>query len=191
VPGGKKPPHKREQAIAALISNGSMEKAAAATGVSEKTLRNWLAEPDFRRAYRQARRKLLDDAVLVLQSAAVTAVATLVKHMQGPKPEAAVRAAQIILDQCFRGTEILDIAEAIEQQVLEMSELRSHVEVMRRESRHVQASTARHENGVGRTTDDCGAESHARGNRAGRSRNPDEGGDDAGPLADDVAPFFP
>jgi hypothetical protein len=115
MPGGKKPPHKREQAIAALIACGSVEKAALQCGVSERTLRNWLAEPGFRTAYRQERRKLLDHAVLVLQTAAVQAVATLVKHMNGPKPESAVRAAQIILDQCFRGTEVLDLFEELEQ----------------------------------------------------------------------------
>jgi hypothetical protein len=115
MPGGKKPSAKREQAIAALLSAGTFAGAAAQCGVSERTLRNWLREREFRAAYRAARRKLLDDAVLVLQHAAKKAVATLVRHMDGDEPGPAVRAAQIVLDQCFRGTEVLDLFEEIRE----------------------------------------------------------------------------
>jgi hypothetical protein len=190
MPGGKKPPHKREQAIAALIACGSVEKAAAQCGVSERTLRNWLAEPEFRSAYRQERRKLLDNAVLILQTASVQSVATLVKHMQGPKPESAVRAAQIILDQCFRGTEALDLFEELEQQAEAMKALRAEVEAMRRERKHPQAAAVPDANGDGGAADGDGTEPDPRGDRGGRGGDPDAGGDDAGPLADSVAPFF-
>jgi hypothetical protein len=113
MPGGRKLPHKREEAIAALIQLGSAEKAAARCGVSERTLRNWLNDPAFPADYRQARRDLIDEAVRELQLATQAAVTTLVKLLQSDKPAVALRAAQLILDQSFRGAELLDLAEAV------------------------------------------------------------------------------
>jgi hypothetical protein len=82
MPGGREPPHEKEQAIAALIQLGSTEKAATRCGISERTLRNWLKYPALPAAYRQARRALIDDAVRVLQLASQAAVATLVRQLE-------------------------------------------------------------------------------------------------------------
>ena len=125
MPGGRKLPHKQEEAIAALIQLGSTEKAAARCGVSERTLRNWLKNPTFQAAYRQARRDLIDDAVRVLQLASQAAVATLVKQLKSDKPSIMLRAAQLILDQSFRGTELLDLVEAIKDLQKQVKEVQN------------------------------------------------------------------
>jgi hypothetical protein len=68
-PGGRKPPHKKGQAAAALIRHGSAEQAAARRVISDSTLGNRLKDAAVPAAYRQARRALVDDAVRVLQRA--------------------------------------------------------------------------------------------------------------------------
>jgi hypothetical protein len=115
MPGGKKPPHKREQALCALIECGSVAEAAARVKVSEKTMRIWLKQPAFRDEYRLARRKLLDDAVLSLQRASRKAVEALVKQLDADRPTDIIRAAEAILDRAFRGGELLDLAEDVEE----------------------------------------------------------------------------
>lgn len=188
MPGGKKPSAKREQAIAALLTSGTIEKAAAACGISERTLRNWLQEPGFRANYRKARRKLLDDAVLELQHAAKSAVVTLVTHMQGDKPGPAVRAAQIVLDQTFRGTEVLDLFEELEQ-------LREEIRRV-----HADAKTGGEETPAADCRPNEEAAALAGEVAGGPGTDTQRGGTTAGPLADEasagtvdesLAPLFP
>jgi hypothetical protein len=54
---GAKFGRKKEDAIAALLSHRSVEEAARAAGVGYKTLLRWLELPEFRDAYRKARRE--------------------------------------------------------------------------------------------------------------------------------------
>jgi hypothetical protein len=61
MPGhGAKIGRKQELAIAALLSPvyRNHEQAAAAAGISKRTLANWLQRPEFQKALRQARRQL-------------------------------------------------------------------------------------------------------------------------------------
>jgi len=55
---GAKFDHKKEQAIAALLSHRNVEAAARAVGISSNTLLRWTKEPEFDAAYgrRGARR---------------------------------------------------------------------------------------------------------------------------------------
>ena len=52
---GEKRSRKQEQAIASLLREATLESAAQAVGVGESTLRRWLQQPEFHRAYRAAR----------------------------------------------------------------------------------------------------------------------------------------
>jgi DNA-binding transcriptional MerR regulator len=124
MPGGRKLPHKREQALAALIESGSVEEAAAKCDVSERTLRTWLKEPAFKDEYRQARRRLLDDAVLALQQASRKAVEALVSQLDAAKPSDVIRAAAAILDRAFRGAEVLELAESLEDLQRQLDDIR-------------------------------------------------------------------
>jgi hypothetical protein len=180
MPGGRKPLHKRDEAVSALLESGSVAEAAERCGVSERTLRNWLADPPFLAAYKDARRKLLDDAVLRLQHAAKEAVATLVRHLGSDNPNAAIRAAVAILDQTFRGTEVLDLAN-------ELAELRKQVEA----SQHGNSDA-----GAGGQSATGGAlEADAGGGAAtgeaegGPGEDTPDGEDAAGCLASGVAPL--
>jgi hypothetical protein len=90
----------------------------------------------------------------------------------------------------LRAIEGDELARQIEAQAKAMVDLRNEVEVMRRERRHTQASVAGHANGTGLSPDGRGGQPALGGNRGGRGDDFETSGDDAGPLADDVAPFF-
>ena len=119
---GAKLPRKQEQAIAALLTAPTLGKAGEIAGVSERTLRNWLAEPAFAAEYRKARERLIAQTVAVLHSACGGAVATLEAIAADDAQPAAARvsAAGKLLENAWRGREALDVSErlaAIEQQL--------------------------------------------------------------------------
>jgi hypothetical protein len=101
---GEKLTRKHEQAIAALLSEATVQQAAAKAGVSYATLRRWLKEPAFASAYRLARRELVEGAVGRIQAATGQAVDTLLAVARdGKKDSDRVRAAAAVLDHALRG----------------------------------------------------------------------------------------
>ena len=68
----------REQALAALLSEPSIGKAAAACGIGEKTLRRWLTDDKaFQAEYEAARRATFKAAISRIPTLTVRAVDTL------------------------------------------------------------------------------------------------------------------
>jgi hypothetical protein len=102
---------KQEEAIAALLSQRSIEEAARACGVGARTLIRWLKLPEFNTAYRDARRAAVSQSVARLQQATSAAVTTLLKVMVDPSTPASakVRAADSVLDHAAKAIEIEDI----------------------------------------------------------------------------------
>ena len=111
---GEKRTRKREQAIAALLTAPSVAEAAGRAGLGEATLRRWLREPGFAAAYRAARRHTLEPVVGRLQQAASAAVETLERNLAAQAESVQVRAAQLVLEQAFKGVELMDLAERVE-----------------------------------------------------------------------------
>lgn len=111
---GEKRSRKEEALIAALLSQPTVEAAARATGVSERTARRWLAEPTFRRAFREARRQAVETAVAALQGASGESVVALREALSARRVSVRVRAACAILDRAVRGVELIDILERLE-----------------------------------------------------------------------------
>src|SRR5207302_5200964 len=60
---------KKEEAIAALLSQRSIEDAARVVGIAVRTLYRWLEIPEFREAYFKARRQAYGQATARLQQA--------------------------------------------------------------------------------------------------------------------------
>ena len=108
---GAKFGRKQEEAIAALLSQRSIDDAAKVAGIGSKTLLRWLAVPEFKAAYRQARREAVGQATARLQQATGAAVSTLLKVMVDPGTPAStkVRAADSVLDHAAKAIEIEDI----------------------------------------------------------------------------------
>ena|SRR6058998_805928 len=108
---GAKFGRKKEEAIAALLSHRNIEEAARAIGVGYKTLLRWLELPEFRDAYRNARREAVQQAVARLQQATGAAGLTILKLMTDPNVPAAVRlrAAECVFDHAIKAIELEDI----------------------------------------------------------------------------------
>jgi transposase-like protein len=82
---------KKEEAIAALLTQRNIEEAARATGVAPNTLLKWMKLPEFQTAYREARRAAFGQAVARLQQGTSAAATTLLKTMIDPGTPASVR----------------------------------------------------------------------------------------------------
>ena len=117
---GAKFGRKREEAIAALLTQRNLEEAAKAIGVAAKTLVRWLQVPEFEAAYREARRAAFGQSIARLQQASTAAVSTLLKLMvdAATPPSVRVRAADSVLDHAKHAIEIEDVdvrVKALEQ----------------------------------------------------------------------------
>src|ERR1035437_5855746 len=75
---------KKEEAIAALLTQRNIEEAARATGVAPNTLLKWQKLPEFEAAYREARQAAFRQAVARLQQGTSAAATTLLKTMIDP-----------------------------------------------------------------------------------------------------------
>ena len=108
---GSKFGRKKEEAIAALLTQRNFEEAARAIGVSISTLVRWMKEPEFDRDYRKARRDAFGQSVARLQQGSSAAVSTLLKIMIDPNSPAStrVRAADSVLAHSAKAIELEDI----------------------------------------------------------------------------------
>ena len=81
---GAKFGRKKDQAIAALLSQRSVEEAARAIDVNPNTLLRWLEIPEFKNAYLKARREVVHQAVARVQQATGAAGTVVLRLMTGP-----------------------------------------------------------------------------------------------------------
>lgn len=102
---------KQEEAIAALLSQRNIEEAAKTAGIGGRTLLRWLKEPEFDKAYREARRDAFRQSISRLQHASGAAVSTLLKIMLDTNAphSTRVRAADSVLDHAAKAIEIEDV----------------------------------------------------------------------------------
>jgi phage terminase small subunit len=117
---------KQERAVAALLAHPTVARAAAAAGVSERSVYHWLKEPTFLKAYREGRRQLVEAALGQLQRATAQAVRTLVRNLKAVKASDQVRSALGILDRAVKGVELIDLEERVAEleQVAELERAR-------------------------------------------------------------------
>lgn len=108
---GQKLGRKQEAAIAALLSQRTVEDAARVAGIGARTLFRWLELREFREAYLQARRQAFGQASARLQQATGAAVSVLLTLMLDANAPAAsrVRAAHSVLDLAAKALELEDI----------------------------------------------------------------------------------
>jgi hypothetical protein len=120
MPGGQRLSRTQEKAIAALLSEATIQAAADRAKVSERTLKYWLKQPAFAAAYRAARQQLVEHAVCLLQRCTSLAVSTLCRNLSCNKPGVEVAAAGKILEHAIGAVELFDLAGRVaelEQQV--------------------------------------------------------------------------
>jgi hypothetical protein len=114
---GTKFGRKKEETIAALLSQRNIEEAARFVNIGTKTLLRWLQLPEFDRAYREARRAAFSQSIARLQQASSAAAATLLKIMVDPTAPAAsrIRAADSVLGHAAKAIEIEDIEARVSE----------------------------------------------------------------------------
>jgi len=61
---GEKLSRKQDQAITALVTCPSITEAAVQCGLADVTIRRWLKQEGFQQAYRDARRQVVQQAVV-------------------------------------------------------------------------------------------------------------------------------
>jgi hypothetical protein len=119
MPGGRPLTRKKEAAIGALLCSGTIGRAAEVAGISERTLKNWLATPDFAAAYRAERLKLVEHASGLMQSACVSAVLCLMRNLSCGRPGSEIAAANSLLERSMAAVDLFDLQsrlEVLEQQ---------------------------------------------------------------------------
>jgi hypothetical protein len=108
---GAKFGRKKEEAIAALLTQRNIEEAAKSIGIGTQTMLRWLKIPEFEKSYREARRAAYSQATARLQQATGAAVATFLKIMveTNTPPSVRVRAADSVLNHAKQAIEIEDL----------------------------------------------------------------------------------
>ena len=108
---GTKFGRKKEEAIAALLTQRNIDEAAKATGVVANTLLKWMKDPGFQAAYREARRAAFGQCVARLQQASSAAVSVMLKILADPAAPASarLRAADMVVTHSAKAIEIEDV----------------------------------------------------------------------------------
>lgn len=108
---------KKQKALLALLSQPTKEKAAAAAGITSKTLRVYLADPDFQAEYKRAFSGLVEDATRQAQQSLAPALSTLreVVEDSGEDPKFRISAARSLLEYSLKLTEQNDIVAKLQE----------------------------------------------------------------------------
>src|SRR5262249_40748431 len=104
-----------EVAIAALLTERTIQDAAQKAGIGVATLRRWLRQPRFLNLYRRARRDVVEAAIARLQGATAGPVDAPQRNRMCGKPAAEIRAANAILDGAMKGIEYMDLEARLQE----------------------------------------------------------------------------
>lgn len=106
---------RQERALAALLSEVTLEAAAKKAGISTVTMWRHLRTPAFRAAYLQTRRQLVEETTSLLQRASKKAVSVLIRNLDCGVPSVEVSSARVVLDSAYRGVEQIEMEERVRQ----------------------------------------------------------------------------
>src|SRR5215831_9789630 len=108
---GEKLSRKQDQVITALVTCVSITEAAAQCGLADVTLRRWLKQEPFQASYREARRAVVQHAIMQIQQATGEAVETLRQVMQAADAPASakVSAAKAVLEIAVKAVTFEDL----------------------------------------------------------------------------------
>jgi transposase-like protein len=105
---GAKFNRRKDEAIAALLTQPSVAEAARVANIRPQTLGKWMKDPEFEAEWRAARSAGLDQAIARLQKISGAAVTALLKVMRDSEAPAAarLRAAETVLKHAKAASEI-------------------------------------------------------------------------------------
>ena len=108
---------KKQKALLALLTSPTREKAASTAGITSKSLRGYLADPEFQMEYKRAFSGLVEDATRQAQQAIEPALSTLREIVEDTDENAQARisAARSILEYSMKLTETTDILARLDE----------------------------------------------------------------------------
>ena len=108
-------PEKQEAALLSLLSHKTLKESALAAGVSMPTLWRYLRDPVFSLRYREARRELVECAMVRLQNDAEHAARVLrdVADDKTAPASARVTAARTIIELSVKSVELGDLQQRL------------------------------------------------------------------------------
>ena len=115
-----------ESCVASLLSEPTIDQAAARAGVSVRALKNYLNDPDFLHLYRSARRQLFEGSIVRLQQLCLAAVSALNRAVHCGDTRLEIRAAEAILSHAAGGLETFDLVDKIAQLEQQLTEVLAH-----------------------------------------------------------------
>lgn len=108
---------KQSKALSALLTHNTRREAAAAAGISERTIRAYLSDPDFLKEYRAAFAALVEDAAQQGKQIISPALNVLKEVMEDVEESAAARvsAAKAAIDYALRLNEAVDVQQRLDE----------------------------------------------------------------------------
>jgi hypothetical protein len=118
---------KQEKAIAALLTEPTIQLAADKAGVGETSLYRWMKEEAFDKAFKEARKSALSQTISRLQQTTTDAVNTLKSVMENEEAPASSRvtAAKTVLEMAFKAYELEDLAAEVEEMQKYIQEIKA------------------------------------------------------------------
>jgi hypothetical protein len=104
----------KEKVLSALLESATISDAAIKCRLNEKTVRRYLADAEFQKEFRAARRVVFEQNIIRLQSLHAGAVDALERNLNCEIPACEIRAAQIVIESTRKDFETLDILSRIE-----------------------------------------------------------------------------
>lgn len=107
----------KEKALAALLTCTTKQQAAEKAGISPRTLRGYLADPEFQEEYKKAFSGLITDVTRQAQQSLAPALSTLreIVEDKGEDAQARISAARAILSHGMKLIEATDILGRLQE----------------------------------------------------------------------------
>lgn len=107
----------KEKLLAALLTSRTKKDAAAAAGISDRTMRSYFEDKEFCQRYREAFAGVIEDAARQAQALLMPALSTLQTVMEDEEipAQARITAARSIIDYSMRLTEQNDIMRQLDE----------------------------------------------------------------------------
>ena len=107
----------KEKLLAALLTSRTKKEAAAAAGISDRTMRSYFEDKEFCQRYREAFAGVIEDATRQAQALLMPALSTLQTVMEDEEipAQARITAARSIIDYSMRLTEQNDIMRQLDE----------------------------------------------------------------------------
>ena len=107
----------KEKLLAALLTSRTKKEAAAAAGISDRTMRSYFEDKEFCQRYCEAFAGVIEDATRQAQALLMPALSTLQTVMEDEEipAQARITAARSIIDYSLKLTEQADILEQLRE----------------------------------------------------------------------------